>query len=100
LVNRANYYWPRKIAHEDHRSWWAALVRHRGAAPRPGDEIDHFRGEDATTALPPTKEEIEKPLAVAPRYGIEIKLPGDRQCKASGSYYANRKREDAGRGTV
>ena len=31
--------------------------------------------EGATTALPPTKEEIEKLLAVAPRYGIEIKLP-------------------------
>jgi len=32
--------------------------------------------EGATTALPPTKEEIEKMLAVAPKYGIEIKLPG------------------------
>ena len=32
--------------------------------------------EGATTALPPTKEEIEKLLAVAPRYGIEIRLPG------------------------
>jgi quercetin dioxygenase-like cupin family protein len=31
--------------------------------------------EGATTALPPTKEEIEKLLAVAPSYGIEIKLP-------------------------
>src|SRR6266513_2690718 len=31
--------------------------------------------EWSTTALPPTKEEIEKLLAVAPRYGIEIKLP-------------------------
>ena len=31
--------------------------------------------EGATTALPPTKEEIEKLQAVAPRYGIEIKLP-------------------------
>jgi len=30
--------------------------------------------EGATTALPPTKEEIEKLLAVAPNYGIEIKL--------------------------
>jgi quercetin dioxygenase-like cupin family protein len=29
----------------------------------------------AQTAPPPTKEEIEKLLAVAPRYGIEIKLP-------------------------
>jgi hypothetical protein len=31
--------------------------------------------EGATTALPPTKEEIEKLLAIAPRYGVEIKLP-------------------------
>jgi mannose-6-phosphate isomerase-like protein (cupin superfamily) len=30
--------------------------------------------EGATTALPPTKEEIEKLLAIAPRYGIEIRL--------------------------
>ena len=30
----------------------------------------------ATTALPPTKEEIEKMLTVAPKYGIEIMLPG------------------------
>lgn len=29
----------------------------------------------ATTAPPPTKDEIEKLLAVAPRYGIEIRLP-------------------------
>ncbi len=32
--------------------------------------------EGATTALPPTKEEIEQLLAVAPEYGIEIRLPG------------------------
>lgn len=32
--------------------------------------------EGATTALPPTKEEIEKLLATAPSYGIEIRLPG------------------------
>jgi quercetin dioxygenase-like cupin family protein len=31
--------------------------------------------EGSTTALPPTREEIEKLLAVAPKYGIEIKLP-------------------------
>ena len=31
--------------------------------------------EGSTTAPPPTKEEIEKLLAVAPRYGIEIRLP-------------------------
>ena len=30
----------------------------------------------ATTAAPPTKEEIERLLAAAPRYGIEIKVPG------------------------
>lgn len=32
--------------------------------------------EGATTALPPTKEEIERLLAVALKYGIEIRLPG------------------------
>lgn len=32
--------------------------------------------EGATTALPPTRDEIEKLLATAPRYGIEIRLPG------------------------
>jgi quercetin dioxygenase-like cupin family protein len=32
--------------------------------------------QGATTALPPTKEEIVKMLAIAPRYGIEIRLPG------------------------
>ena len=32
--------------------------------------------EGATTALSPTKEEIEKLLATAPSYGIEIRLPG------------------------
>ena len=31
--------------------------------------------EGATTALPPTKAEIEKLLAIAPRYGVEILLP-------------------------
>src|ERR1041384_5670168 len=31
--------------------------------------------EGATTALPPTKDEIEKLLAVAPGYGIDIRLP-------------------------
>ena len=32
--------------------------------------------EGATTTAPPTKAEIDKMVAVAPRYGIEIKLPG------------------------
>ena len=32
--------------------------------------------EGATTAPPPTKDEIEKLLAVAPGYGITILLPG------------------------
>jgi quercetin dioxygenase-like cupin family protein len=32
--------------------------------------------EGATTALPPTKAEIEKLLAVAPRYGIEVLVTG------------------------
>ena len=31
--------------------------------------------DGATSALPPTKAEIEKLLAVAPGYGIEIRLP-------------------------
>ncbi len=31
--------------------------------------------EGSTSALPPTKEEIEKLLHVTPRYGIEIKVP-------------------------
>jgi quercetin dioxygenase-like cupin family protein len=31
--------------------------------------------QGATAAPPPTKEEIEKLLAIAPRYGIEIRLP-------------------------
>lgn len=32
--------------------------------------------QGATTAPPPTSEEIEKLLAIAPKYGIEIQLPG------------------------
>src|SRR3954463_723733 len=32
--------------------------------------------EGVTTALPPTKDEIERLLAVAPKYGVEIRLPG------------------------
>jgi hypothetical protein len=32
--------------------------------------------EGSTSALPPTKEEIDKLLSVAPRYGIEIKNAG------------------------
>ena len=32
--------------------------------------------EGATTALPPTKDEIEKLLAIAPKYGVEIRVPG------------------------
>jgi quercetin dioxygenase-like cupin family protein len=31
--------------------------------------------QGATTAEPTTKEEIEKLMAIAPRYGIEIRLP-------------------------
>jgi quercetin dioxygenase-like cupin family protein len=31
--------------------------------------------DGATTALPPTKQEIEKLLVVAPKYGIEIRVP-------------------------
>ena len=32
--------------------------------------------QGATTAPPPTKEEIEKLLVIAPRYGVEIMLQG------------------------
>lgn len=32
--------------------------------------------EGSTTALPPTKAEIEKLLTIAPGYGIEIRVPG------------------------
>ena len=39
-------------------------------------EVGVALAEGATTALPPTKEEVEKLLAVAPKYGIEMKLPG------------------------
>ena len=38
-------------------------------------EIGVPLAEGATTALPPTREDIEKLLAIAPKYGIEIKLP-------------------------
>jgi quercetin dioxygenase-like cupin family protein len=31
--------------------------------------------QGATSAPPPTKEEIDKLLAIAPKYGIEIRLP-------------------------
>ena len=54
-----------------------------GEAKRLKDEyvsVEHLvlalLAEGATTALPPTKQEIERLLAVAPKYGIEIKLPG------------------------
>jgi quercetin dioxygenase-like cupin family protein len=32
--------------------------------------------EGATTAKPPAEDEIEKLLAIVPKYGIELKLPG------------------------
>jgi hypothetical protein len=32
--------------------------------------------EGATTASPPTLEEIETLLAIAHKYGIEVRLPG------------------------
>ena len=38
-------------------------------------EIAMPLAEGATTALPPTKEDIEKLLVIAPKYGIEIRLP-------------------------
>jgi quercetin dioxygenase-like cupin family protein len=33
--------------------------------------------ECSTTALPPRKEEIEKLMSIAPKYGIEIRPPGN-----------------------
>ena len=38
-------------------------------------EIGVPLAEGATTALPPRREDIEKLLAIAPKYGIEIRLP-------------------------
>jgi len=38
-------------------------------------EVGQRVAEGASTAAPPTKQEIEKLLAVAPYYGIEILLP-------------------------
>jgi mannose-6-phosphate isomerase-like protein (cupin superfamily) len=38
-------------------------------------EIGVPLAEGSTTALPPTQEEIEKLLEIAPKYGIEILLP-------------------------
>ena len=38
-------------------------------------EIGVPLAEGATTALPSTREDIEKLLAIAPKYGIEIRLP-------------------------
>src|SRR5262249_355091 len=38
-------------------------------------EIGVPLAEGATTALPPTREDIEKLLAIALKYGIEIRLP-------------------------
>jgi hypothetical protein len=38
-------------------------------------EIGVPLAEGATTALPPTREDIEKLLVIAPKYGIEIRLP-------------------------
>jgi hypothetical protein len=48
-------------------------------------EIGVPLAEGATTALPPTREDFEKLLAVAPKYGIEIRLrpaPGRRHSSA------------------
>ena len=39
-------------------------------------EVGVPAAQGATTAAPPTKAEIEKLMAAAPRYGIEIRVPG------------------------
>jgi mannose-6-phosphate isomerase-like protein (cupin superfamily) len=38
-------------------------------------EVGVLLAEGATTALPPTREEIDRLLAIAPNYGVEIRLP-------------------------
>ena len=38
-------------------------------------EVGVSVAQGATTAPPPSKEEIEKMMKIAPRYGIEIRLP-------------------------
>ena len=38
-------------------------------------EFGVMQAEGVMTALPPTQEEIERLLAIAPRYGFEIRLP-------------------------
>ena len=38
-------------------------------------EVGVLLPDGSTSALPPTKEEIEKLMAIAPRYGIDILLP-------------------------
>ena len=38
-------------------------------------EIGVLLPEGSASALPPTKDEIEKLLTIAPRYGIEIRVP-------------------------
>jgi hypothetical protein len=38
-------------------------------------EIGVPLAEGATTALPPTREDIDMLLAIAPKYGIVIRLP-------------------------
>jgi quercetin dioxygenase-like cupin family protein len=38
-------------------------------------EVGQLLPDGAQTAAPPTRNEIEKMLAVAPRYGIQIQLP-------------------------
>ena len=38
-------------------------------------EFDVPLPEGSTSALPPTKDEIEKLLAIAPKYGIDIRVP-------------------------
>jgi quercetin dioxygenase-like cupin family protein len=39
-------------------------------------EVGEPLADGAATASPPSKEDIEKLLAVAPRYGIEVRVPG------------------------
>ena len=40
-------------------------------------EVGIHLEEGSTSAFPPTKQDIEKLVAIAPNYGIEIRLPGN-----------------------
>ncbi len=67
---------PHSFKNESHKSAKMLISVAPAGLEKMFFEVGLSLPEGATTALPPTKEEIEKLLAVAPNYGIEIKLPG------------------------